>query len=84
MRKCSLGSSTSSYIVRRSGGGGDGGYLIKLEVHELKDSKNEIDYSDSDNACVNVQYVVRETYDDIMEATETLIKKIGKKLCDPE
>lgn len=80
-RKCPLASSTTSYIARQ-GGSGNGGHLIKLEVYKLKDCKNENDYSDSDNACVSVQYVVREPYDEVMEAAETLIKKIGKKLSE--
>lgn len=82
-RKCKLASPSTSYIARR-GGRGNGGHLIKLEVHVLKDCKNENNYSDSDNACVSVQYIASETYDEVMDAAQTLIKKIGKKLSDAD
>lgn len=80
-KRSSRFSSSTSYIARR-GKPNDirGRYLIKLNVYELKDCESENDCNDSDNACTSVQYVVRETFDDVMNAAEVLIKKIGEKL----
>lgn len=77
--------SSSSYIIRRNGSRGR--YLIKLNVFDVKDKdcENVRDViNDNNNACVSVQYVVRENYDEVMDITETLIKKISNNLNDAD
>lgn len=78
-RECSLKSSSSaSYIVRRDRSGARGRYLIKINIHELTECED--DCGDSDDASVSVQYIVREPFDEIMDATQGLVRKICNKL----
>lgn len=55
--------------------------IIKIIVHDVDGRHNmeEID-SDSDSASVNIQYLVRSDFDEIMSETECLVTKIVKKL----
>lgn len=81
-RKCtlSLSSPTTMHIIR-SISLKPGQKLIKIQIYDIADPDN-CDYSNSDNANVNVQYVVEanNNYDVILDATNTLIRDMSKKL----
>lgn len=51
-----------------------GSCVIKIEIEAL-DERNK-------NRNVVVQYVVKNLYEDVLEETENLIRKISKKICD--
>lgn len=58
--------------------------LIQIKVLDLikeptMSSKTE---SEDDNMVFNAQYVVRELHDEIMDLTESVVRKISKKLCN--
>lgn len=69
-----LDTPSSSFVIRKEPGKAH--HLIKISIYDLSD--NNVDHSDS--ACVNVQYQVKDNYDEIMDETEYLIGKIVKKL----
>lgn len=50
--------------------------LIKIEVCDLTFDDNR------DNIILSTQYVVEDTVDEIMDFTESVIRKISKKMCD--
>lgn len=59
--------------------------LIKICIYDVKNPEDDSSYySDSENSSVSAQYVVEENhnYDVIMDAANSLIRQIGKKLYD--
>lgn len=77
-KKKSKSFKNSSFIVRKEQGRAR--HLIKVMVYDL-DGRNmeEID-TETDNASVNVQYIVTSDYDDIMDKTDNLVSKIVEKI----
>ncbi|KAJ8737824.1 hypothetical protein PYW08_000419 [Mythimna loreyi] len=68
----------TSFIIRKEPG--HVRQLIKIIIHDLDDRHiDEID-TEPDSASVNIQYLVKSDYDDIMSETELLVSKIVKKL----
>lgn len=51
--------------------------LIKIEVCDLTFDDNR-----GSNIILSAQYVVEDTVDEIMDCTESVIRKISKKMCD--
>lgn len=78
-KKNSKSFNNSSFIIRKEPG--HVRQLIKIIIHDLsgRHITDEID-TDPDSASVNLQYLVRSDYDDVMSETEHLVSKIVKKL----
>lgn len=83
--KHSSSPSSTEYIIRRNFGK-RARSVIKINIYECKGSEDEHDFSDSENASLSVQYVSENNnnYDEIMDATKRLIKKICEKMHDLE
>lgn len=77
--------SLSTYIIRRKYNQTTR-HLVKINIYEIKDQEADNDFSDSDNPSVSVQYIVEDGnhFNDIRDATNSLIKKIGKTLYECE
>lgn len=79
---------SSSYVIRKETGIPH--HLIKILIYDLtrcvKDNKQncEIDYDVGDSADVNIQYLVKDDYDDILDETEHLVGKVVKKLSNKQ
>lgn len=52
---------------------------IKIKVYDMSDSEQD---SDSEIPKVCVQYIVTERYDEIMNLTDNIVRKISEKICD--
>lgn len=76
---CCNMASTSSFVIRKDQKKGH--HVIKIEVYEINNQSNN---NTSGSASVNVQYVVKDNYDNIMDATNCLISRIVKKLSDSD
>lgn len=78
-----LDAPSTSYVIRKEPGKAH--HLIKISICDLSDNNlmSRVDRSDSDCACVNVQYLVKDNYDEIMDESEYLVGKIVKKLSSP-
>lgn len=65
-------SASTSYVIRKTSRKGRN--LIKIDIQPMNNSE-------SDNS-VSVQYIVENAYDEIMDATETVINKIVKRISE--
>lgn len=75
-RKCQT-SFSSTYIIQR-GSIKRGRRLIKINVFELNDSgENDVNNA---TASISAQYVTDAIYDDVIDATNSIIRKIGEKM----
>lgn len=70
----SLSSASSSFVIRNEREKGK--HLIKIMVHSLQNNCVQSEPS------VSVQYLVKDSYDDILNSTERLINKIVNKISD--
>lgn len=68
----------TSFIMRKEPG--HVRKIIKIIVYDVNGRQMEEIDSDPDSASVNVQYLVRNDFDEIMSETEFLVNKIVKKL----
>lgn len=67
-----------SFIMRKESG--HARRIIKIIVHDVDGHHMEEIDSDPESASVNIQYLVRSDFDEIMCETEYLVTKIVKKL----
>ncbi|XP_028177330.1 uncharacterized protein LOC114365073 [Ostrinia furnacalis] len=72
---------TKSYVIRKNQ---KGKRLIKIEIVDLSEmgsaSSSEIE-DQEDNVLLSAQYMIQDSYDEIMDLTDNLVQKISKKLC---
>lgn len=61
---------STSYVIRKTSRKGRN--LIKIDIQPMNNSESE--------NSVSVQYIVEDVYDEIMDATETVINKIVKRI----
>lgn len=77
-------SSSSSYIIRQGSAVKRGRHLIKIYICELNEQEEseKCEKSENNDISINVsaQYVVDDIYDDVMEAANKVIKRIGERL----
>lgn len=78
-----LDAPSTSYVIRKEPGKAH--HLIKISICDLSDNNliSRVDCSESGCACVNVQYLVKDNYDEIMNEAEYLVGKIVTKLSSP-
>lgn len=69
-----------SYVSRK--GKENGHHLIKITIYELLPGVKRSDVDD--NVCLSAQYIVEDKYDEILDYTETVVKKIVKKISDSD
>lgn len=69
-----------SYVSRR--GQENGHHLIKINIYELRPGVNCKNVDDS--VCLSAQYVVEDRYDEILDCTENIVRKIVKKISDSD
>lgn len=73
-------SNNLSYVSRR--GNENGHHLIKINIYELRPGVKCKNVDDS--VCLSAQYVVEDKYDEILDCTENIVRKIVKKLSDSD
>ncbi|XP_028161954.1 uncharacterized protein LOC114353955 [Ostrinia furnacalis] len=73
---------TKSYVITKNQ---KGKRLIKIEVIDIVSDTGSASSSEitdqEDNVLISAQYVVQDSYDEIMDLTDNLVQKISKKLC---
>lgn len=69
-----------SYVSRK--GKENGHHLIKITIYEVLPGvkRSNVD----NNVCLSAQYIVEDKYDEILECTESVVKKIVKKISDSD
>lgn len=60
--------------------------LIKISVVDLTNNNSQTSDTDSDseNVIISAQYIVKDAIDNVMDETESLVKKISKSLIDSD
>lgn len=79
------GVSSKSFVIRKEQ---KGSKLIQIKIFEMmRDATTRVTTQDSDvegeadNLVLSAQYVAQDPVDEIIDLTETLVRKISKKLC---
>lgn len=76
--------SSRSFVIRKDQ---KGSKLIQIKIIDLSSERSSLsqiqqtDVESADSVVLSAQYVVQEPVDEVLDLTESLVRKISKKLC---